>query len=102
MVDGLLSDDVRSLQTYIVGTRVEVPQVERVVAAGYLNTDPMPLQKGVAGGAPELDRVFVNFARLNLAELGRIESTSLFWVAASRTNHSVAKQGCVAVGVNVD
>ena len=56
MVDRLLGDDVRCLQAYVVGACVEIPQVEGVVAAGDLDADPMPPQKGVAGGTLELDQ----------------------------------------------
>ena len=98
VVDRLVGGHLRRLQADVVGAGVQVPQVQGIVAAGYLDPNPVPFQENIARGAPELDQVLVDLAWFDLAKLGRVERTAPLGVTASRPKHAVAKQSGVAVG----
>ena len=55
------------LQPNVIRTGVQISQIIRKVAAGDLYSDPVPSLKDVPSSPPEMDGVFVDPVRLNLA-----------------------------------
>ena len=83
----------------MAGVRIAVEA--REVAAGDLDSNPVPLGEGVARRSPELDRVRIDFSRLDRAEGLGVERPVPKRVAVPRTHHPFTKKSGVPVGMNV-